>query len=301
MRTTNVNALPGVGEPLATTGSSRRQADFARRSTLKHSRGCNRSRSGTEGLTAPIASIAMPVNGNLLYFASLRVVSFESTDCSGGLAVSRKVVMVHGLWYRQLGLALLRRRLAQDGLDCHGFSYPALRRPLAANARALFDFALALDADRLDFVGHSLGGLVILHMLDGFGGLPPGRVVLLGSPVRGSAVASEAADLPLIRRFFGRARTALEYTCQAAPADRETGIVAGTGHVGVGRLFRSLKSPSDGVVAVEECRLQGTTDELVLPVTHTGLVLAPAVAGAVARFLRSGSFENGLYSHVSRS
>ena len=202
----------------------------------------------------------------------------------------RNVVLVHGLWYGQLGLTLLRRRLVRAGFDCHGFSYPTLRRPMATNARALYEFARRFDSGPLDFVGHSLGGLLILRMLDEFGGLPSGRVVLLGSPVRGSAVASEATGWPLIRPLVGQAKTALEYGYSAAPTDRQTGIVMGTGHVGVGRLFRNLDSPSDGVVAVDECRLEGATDELILPVTHTGLVTSRQAADAVARFLDTGRF-----------
>ncbi len=204
--------------------------------------------------------------------------------------MNRRVILVHGLWYGQLGLTLLRRRLSRNGFDCHGFSYPTLRRPLADNVRALFEFARRFDDGPLDFVGHSLGGLVILRMLDEFGGLPPGRVVLLGSPVRGSAVASQAAGLPLIRPLVGRASRVLEYGYRAAPSDRETGTIVGTGHIGVGRLFRKLEQPSDGVVAVDECRLDGATDELILPVTHTGLVTSREAAEAVARFLGSGRF-----------
>ncbi len=206
------------------------------------------------------------------------------------MGASRTVILVHGLWYGQLGLTLLRRRLSRAGFECHGFSYPTLRRPLAANVRDLYEFARRFDAGPLDFVGHSLGGLVILRMLDEFGGLPPGRVVLLGSPVRGSAVASEAADLPLIRTLVGRASKVLEYGYRTAPTDRETGIIMGTGHVGVGRLFRKLDQPSDGVVAVDECRLEDASDELILPVTHTGLVTSREAAEAVARFLGSGRF-----------
>jgi hypothetical protein len=115
-------------------------------------------------------------------------------------------------------------------------------------------------------------------------------VVLLGSPVRGSAVASQAAGLPLIRPLVGRASKVLEYGFRAAPSDRETGIIMGTGHIGVGRLFRKLDQPSDGVVAVDECHLEGATDELVLPVTHTGLVTSREVAEAVALFLGTGRF-----------
>lgn len=204
--------------------------------------------------------------------------------------MKRNVVLVHGLWYGALGLVLLKRRLSRAGFECRTFTYPTLRRSLAVNARALHHFARSLDADELDFVGHSLGGLVILRMLDEFGGLPPGRVVLLGSPVRGSAVAGQAADRPLIRPLVGRARSALEYGFNAAPPGRETGLVIGTGGIGVGRLFRRLDRPSDGVVSVSECRLEGAADERMLPVTHTGLVTSRQVAESVGRFLQTGSF-----------
>lgn len=204
--------------------------------------------------------------------------------------MSQRVVLVHGLWYGRLGLSLLRRRLGRGGFECHSFSYPTLRRTLAGNARALFEFARLLDGEQLDFVGHSLGGLVILRMFDEFGGLPPGRVVLLGSPVRGSAVAGEAVDRPVIRSLVGRARSALEYGFDAAPPGRETGVIIGTGHLGVGRLIGNLQQPSDGVVAVDECRLDGATDELIVSVTHTGLVTSSRVADAVGRFLETGRF-----------
>lgn len=203
----------------------------------------------------------------------------------------RTVILVHGLWFGQFGLTLLRRRLVRPGFDCHGFSYPTLRRSLANNAWALFEFARRFEGEPLDFVGHSLGGLVILRMLDEFGGLPPGRVVLLGSPVKGSKVASQAADLKFVRPLVGRARSALEYGFNAAPADRETGVIIGTSQIGVGRLLRRFEQPGDGVVSVDECRLEGAADELVLPVTHTGLVTSKQVAEAVACFLETGRFQ----------
>ena len=42
---------------------------------------------------------------------------------------------------------------------------------------------------RVHLVGHSMGGVLILRALQADPGMPPGRVVLMGAPVRGSAVA----------------------------------------------------------------------------------------------------------------
>jgi pimeloyl-ACP methyl ester carboxylesterase len=191
-------------------------------------------------------------------------------------------------------MSLLALRLEGLGLTCHRFGYSSVRQSVAANARALHAYALDLHAGQLDFVGYSLGGLVVLRMLDEYGGLPPGRVVLLGSPVRGSAVASRLIAMKPARPLIGQARSALERGFSYAPAGRETGVIAGTSGVGLGRVIKNLEPPHDGTIQVAETRLEGAADTLTLPVSHTGLVLARPVAEAVARFLMTGSFEAGL-------
>lgn len=205
----------------------------------------------------------------------------------------RTVVLVHGLWYGAVSLALLARRLEGHGFLTHAFSYPTLGRTLAENARSLYEFARGIDGKPLDFVGHSLGGLVILRMFDGWRRLPQGRVVLMGSPVRGSSTASKIAQMPLTRPFVGKARTALAYGFDHAPAGRETGVIAGTRGVGLGRVFQRLESPHDGTIAVAETELPDAADRLELEVSHTGLVLSAEVASAVGGFLRRGRFDRG--------
>lgn len=203
---------------------------------------------------------------------------------------ARQVVLVHGLWYGPVSMRLLALRLEAQGLTCHLFGYPTLSRTVGENARALHEFARGLEADQLDFVGHSLGGIVILRMFDELGGLPPGRVVLLGSPVRGSAVASRLAEIKAARPFIGQSRSALERGFSHAPAGRETGVIAGTRGVGLGRIIESLEPPHDGTIRVAETRLDDASDQLELEVSHTGLVLSAEVADHIASFLASGHF-----------
>lgn len=204
-------------------------------------------------------------------------------------SANHHVVLVHGLWYGQTGLVVLDQRLQKAGFTVSRFSYPALRQSLSADARALRDFVVESQSDQLSLVGHSLGGLVILRMLDEYDGIPPGRVVLLGSPVRGSEVARRAGARRLFRPLIGPVRPALEAGFSQAPIGRETAVIAGSRSFGLGRLFGSLESPDDGTVSLAECHLDNAL-ECVFPVTHTGLVTAPSVARAVAAFLKSGSF-----------
>jgi pimeloyl-ACP methyl ester carboxylesterase len=202
----------------------------------------------------------------------------------------RQVILVHGLWYGPVSMRLLALRLEARGMICHRFGYPTLSRTVSENARALHDFARQLDVDQLDFVGHSLGGIVILRMFDELGGLPPGRVVLLGSPVRGSAVASRLAEIKAARPFIGQSRSALEQGFSHAPSGRETGVIVGTRGVGIGRIIERLEPPHDGTIRADEARLDDASDTLALAVSHTGLVLSADVANAVAGFLEQGNF-----------
>ncbi len=204
--------------------------------------------------------------------------------------MKRTVILVHGLWYGSISLKLLSRRMENEGLDCHRFSYPTIRRSIGASARALHRFAAGLQAESLDFVGHSLGGLVILRMLDEYSTLPPGRVVLLGAPVTGSAVARRMADWPIARGLIGRSGGILKSGFAHAPSNRSTGVIAGTRGMGLGRAIENLERPHDGTVSVRETRLPGASDRIDLPVSHTGLVLSRQVADNVAAFLKTGQF-----------
>jgi hypothetical protein len=130
-------------------------------------------------------------------------------------------------------------------------------------------------------------------MFDEWTGLPPGRIVLLGSPVRGSAAAGKVTRFKLTRPFVGQARTALEYGYSQAPSGRELGVVAGTRSIGLGRLIEKLPRPHDGTIAAAETQLPGAADAIELPLTHTGLALSGLAASTVAGFLRRGRFDRG--------
>jgi triacylglycerol esterase/lipase EstA (alpha/beta hydrolase family) len=184
-------------------------------------------------------------------------------------------------------MRLLGHRLEREGFETRAFGYRTVRHDLATHAADLRDFIRKRTTERIDLVGHSLGGLVILQMLDEYDDLPPGRVVLLGSPVHGSGVAREVAKQPLLSPLIGEARSALDAGFSQAPEGRETGVIAGTRSIGIGRILGSMEKPNDGTVTVAECRLSGAVEHH-LPVTHTGLLTAPAVARAVSAFLTNG-------------
>jgi len=188
-------------------------------------------------------------------------------------------------------MARLARKLQAAGFGVRRFSYPSTAGQIDAHSRQLLEFARQTRSGRLHFVGHSLGGLVCLHLLNENPELPPGRVVLLGSPLDGSSIARRSQRIPGGDRLLGQVRTALENGYGQLPPGRETGMLAGTRAIGLGILLGGAGTPGDGTVAVAETRATGLKDHLLLPVTHTGMLYSAEVARQTACFLRTGSFD----------
>jgi hypothetical protein len=157
----------------------------------------------------------------------------------------------------------------------------------------LAKFVSRIEADRVHFVGHSLGGIVLHRYFEQARDLPPGRVVFLGSPTVKSKSAERVGRLPVLRSMIGRMVTeelvtptgTREWRC-----DRELGCIAGTRPMGLGRFFARFDEDSDGTVSVSETKLPGHTAHVTLPVSHMGMLTSTHVAIQVGTFLETGHF-----------
>jgi len=203
-------------------------------------------------------------------------------------------VFVHGLWLTGAESLLLRRRIAaKQGYSCHSFTYRTVSNSVQPVINQLTKFVSRIDADRVHFVGHSLGGIVLHRYFEQARDLPPGRVVFLGSPTVMSKSAERVGRLPVLRSMIGRMVTEelvvpsgkREWHC-----DRELGCIAGTRPMGLGRFFARFDEDSDGTVSVSETKIPGHTAHLVLPVSHMGMLASTAVATEVGTFLETGRF-----------
>jgi pimeloyl-ACP methyl ester carboxylesterase len=212
-------------------------------------------------------------------------------ELSQATTVQDTVVLVHGLWMHGWVMRLIGMRLKRCGFHPVFFSYPSMRSSLSQNALLLSRFTAAVAASRIHFIGHSLGGLLVLQMLAEFSEQRTGRVILMGSPYNGSNVATK-----LSRRGPGRyilGRSMLQWLDQKPlrhHARYELGVIAGRMSIGGGRLISRLPFPNDGVVTVDETRVPHISDQIVLNVNHSGMLLSAGLALQACSFLRSGHF-----------
>ncbi len=202
------------------------------------------------------------------------------------------VVVVHGLWMPGWETLLLRRRLEAAGFAPVQFVYPTVGCGLAENTDRLAAFVAQVPGRRIHFVGHSLGGVLVLKLFERAPFERAGRIVCLGSPLVGTRAGRVLDSSPLGRRIVGRSiHDLLECGgCKPWSGATDLGIIAGDLPLGFGQLLGGLEKPHDGTVSVSETRLPGATEHIVLHCTHLSMLWSRAVAEHVVRFLRHGTF-----------
>jgi pimeloyl-ACP methyl ester carboxylesterase len=197
----------------------------------------------------------------------------------------RHVVLVPGLWVPSAAMRLLSLRLERRGYKVHVFAYPG-RASHEANVEALARFSQG----KTGFVGHSLGGVLILEMLNQYPEIAAEAAVLLGAPVRGCLAGRRLGHGRVGRWMMGACRSLWEERTARWTRGAPLGVIAGTLPVGLGRAFGALPGLNDGVVCVEETSVDGMSGRALVRQGHSMLIVSGKVEGLVECFLASGKF-----------
>lgn len=200
------------------------------------------------------------------------------------------VILLHGIWMRGITLAPLAQRLRGQGFSVETLDYASVSGSWDAAGARLAKRWRASAFQRVHVVGHSLGGMLALHVADTQSDLPQGRIVCLGSPLKGSASAKRMGAIPGGNFVMGHSLPILCDGFEQWSGARPVGVIAGCKPIGLGGLIGKLERPHDGTVSVVETHLAGIDDHRVVDATHSGLAFSPKVANLIAGFLREGRF-----------
>jgi pimeloyl-ACP methyl ester carboxylesterase len=215
------------------------------------------------------------------------------------------VLVLHGLARSRNSMAPMVETLRQqDDWTVMNVSYASTRDALEGHARALARVVEHLDEEvtEIHFVAHSMGNLIVRRYLygcdTGCDGRRPdprlGRIVMLAPPNHGARMAEAFRHVGILESVMGKSTAQLAKDWEnlsrtLATPTCEFGILAGGKNDDQG-INRWLDGDDDFVVTVDETRLAGAHDFLVLPVYHRQIIGDPTARECTVRFLRYGYF-----------
>lgn len=230
----------------------------------------------------------------LLLPSALASAAAEQPDSE---APPEAVILLHGLARSDRAMRPLESRLSEAGYAVHNVPYPSTELPPDRLDLYLHQQVIACcrKAPRLHFVTHSLGGILVRAYLAEHETTNLGRVVMLAPPNRGSELVDILGDSGPFRWALGPTAVQLgtdpeSFPNRLPPPYFEVGIIAGTHSVNpIGSLV--VPGESDGTVSVRNTQLEGMSDFITVPVSHTFIMHSDVVMEQVLEFLRKGRFK----------
>jgi len=209
------------------------------------------------------------------------------------------VVLLHGISRTARSLHKMQAAIQASGFATLNPGYASRRKTLEALAEDIHSdvgrFAGTIEGS-VHFVCHSMGGLLARVYLVKYRPKRLGRLVMLGTPNGGSEIADRLKNFKTYRAWFGPAGQQLVTRRDAATkamfasTDYPVGIIAGNRSIYPIASALLLPRPNDGRVSVENTKLDGMTDHIVIGASHPWLVRNTQAIEQTIAFLKEGRF-----------
>lgn len=208
------------------------------------------------------------------------------------------VILVHGLLGHSRLMGKVEKALQATGYLTDNIDYPSRKHTVSVLADKFVAEAVCRCRNRsngqINFLTHSMGGILVRYYLSSNLPACPGRVVMLAPPNHGSEIIDRLAGNLWFRRFLGPAGCSLGtgpegIIHQLGGADYQLGIISGDR--GFDICSWMLPRPNDGKVSLDSAKLKGMADFLVVPYGHSFIMRKRKVIDEVIYFFKEGRFK----------
>ncbi|MFP4098851.1 MAG: esterase/lipase family protein [Alphaproteobacteria bacterium] len=222
-----------------------------------------------------------------------------------------KVVLLHGIARTVRSMRPIENALRNMGYETLSITYASLRKSIDDIAAFLRDTYLTGDfwekdqynghqCNKVHFVTHSMGGLVVRRFLDRYKAHIPegrlGRVVMIAPPNGGSEVSDLIHRSLPYKWFYGPAGQELTSIAQSRnEGDIYYDLAVIAGRKSCPYIVAGLVIPgeNDGRVSVEKTKIAGMRAHVTVNSSHTFIISNSLVHKYILDFLREGVIGSG--------
>jgi len=212
------------------------------------------------------------------------------------------VILLHGLGRFRQSMRKIEKHLISLGYATINLAYPSTTKSIETIAEKYLGRAVEdckeRGAEKIHFVGHSLGGIIVRQYLQQHTMFPGSRLVMLAPPNQGSEIVDLLRKIPFYEWITGPAgqeigRGPESIINRLKPIGIEVGVIAGDSSLNP--LFSVfLDGPDDGTVSVNNTKLSEMRDFTIVHSAHTFIVSNPLVIKQVTHFLMHGKFDQDM-------
>ncbi len=211
------------------------------------------------------------------------------------------VVLLHGILRSKTDMLFLTKFFEKRGYKTLNILYPSREQRLEGLSDFVHNKIITCphydENTTLNFVTHSMGGLITRYYIAREKPKNLGKVVMLGPPNTGSEFAdwlSETEILaPIFKTVFGPASQQLTTDYEHIDDDitYPLGVIAG--NMSINPLAPwVLDGEHDGIVPVERTKIEGMKDHIVMAATHSFMMFNTDVMKQALHFLQNEAFDH---------
>ncbi len=205
-------------------------------------------------------------------------------------------ILVHGFNKNSRDMAFLEKGLGESGFATISVDLPARFGTMDACVKALH---LQVrneigEYQTVNFVAHSMGGLITRFYINHVQLAGVGKCVFIATPHNGSRLAGLAGRVPFYSRIFQTLNPILPgsgFEPPPLPEGTRLGLIAGNNDRSLlGRMF--LSEQNDGRIEVSSVESKDADEFIVLPYGHKDIHHQQETLALVSNFLQKGTFVN---------